>query len=953
MRFVKTGAVLLLLLLAGWQGAVLYRAALAASRKPVHLATVNVERGDLALTLSGRGTLEAAHTFPLANQQVDTQIVEIVQDGVVVHKGDVVVRLDASRVEKELRDRKLADEEAKAQLLKVKADQLLNVKNASTTMTKATQQQDLLLSSNRAEQEQAEARVQFNRGELTYRQRDLVRTQGLAKDLLVPATKVEEADLNVKSREFELTQQERQLDSKHEQQRSAVTQGELLISDATYTATSAKNKANAQVANAEYNAAAARRLLELSETQLQWCTIPSPANGLTVLTRTWDQNLSTARPLRSGDPARPSMRFLDIIDLDRTRVVTSMSEIDLSQVKVGLPVRLWPRSAPDQVLKGRIASISGLARSGNMWSAGQVLGKKTFRVVIDLLESRPDLLRPGMTMDFEVLRGNVAKALRVPLQALFKTTHGTSVFIQQGGRFVARPVKLGAHNATYAAVVAGLKGGEKIALQRPPLELLGPAPPAALGARRSALRGDGSASAAQTGPPSTERRAPSAGDANPGFVPTTRAVQGAFDISLTIVGGLKAEESIPVAAESTGTVVACVDDGAFVKKGEIVVELQNDQLRLQLRQKRVEYVNAQSIVAETKRDRELEAANARTKRDKALEELAIMKQSNKAELDQAQAALDFQRTGLTLAKAQLGKDLRLAEERLVTALEVDQKREEVAAKEFAVKKAQAELELKRGQLASNENQKQSEVNHARFATEVAERRIADEIKNAEKNVQTKKKQLDDLQKQLDHSIVRAPADGVALLDQRWDGASGQRPLRPGDAVSPQRKLMDLPNLSKMIMTCDVEEKDIGLVRRGRPVKITLDSHPKVAYHGVVKDVALMAKPAAVEGGGWMPGKNSFSTVVTVKESDPEHLRPGMNATAEIFASTAKTATYIPLYALFTRREKPIVYRLRAGKFAAVSVETGARNKDYVVIRRGVNAGDTVALVVPPQKLISQ
>lgn len=952
MRLLKTGVVLLLLLLAGWQGAVLYRAALASSRKPVRLPTVDVERGELALTLSGHGSLEASHTFPLANQQVDTQITEIVQDGVVVHKGDIVVHLDSARVEKELHDRKLAYEEAKAQLAKVQAEQQLNVKNASTTMTKAHQQQDLLLSSNRAEREQAVASVQFNRGELTYRERDLARTQGLAKDLLVPATKVEEADLSVKSRQFELTQQERQLDAKQQQQRSAVTQGEMLISDATFTATVAKNKASASVDNADYNAAAARRLLDLSETQLRWCTIRSPGNGLTVLTRTWDQNLSTARPLRSGDPARPSMRFLDIIDLDRARVITSMSEIDLAQVKVGLPVRLWPRSTPDQVLKGRVASISSLARPGNMWSAGSVLGKKTFRVVIDVLESRPDLLRPGMTMDFEVMRGKVAKTLRVPLQALFKTTQGTSVFVQQGERFAARPVKLGAHNATYAAVVAGLKGGEKIALQRPPLELLGPA--AALGARHSALGGDGSASAAQTGPPSTGHRAPSPGDpSDPGIVPTTRAIQGSFDISLTIVGALKAEESVPVAAESTGVVVACVDDGAFVKKGDIVVELQNDQLRLQIAQKRVDYVNAKSKVAETKRDRELEAANARTKRDKALEELAIMKESNKAELEQAEAALEFQRTGLALAKSQLGKDLRLAEEKLMTALEVDQKREEVAGKEFAVKKAQAELELKRGQLASNENQKQSEVNHARFAAEVAERRIKDEVQNAEKNVQTKKKQLDDLQQQLDHSVVRAPADGVALLDQRWDGGGGQRPLRPGDAVSPQRKLMDLPNLSRMILTCDVEEKDIGLVRRGRPVKISLDSHPNSAYHGVVKDVALVAKPAQVEGGGWFPGKNSFSTVITVKETDPKRLRPGMNATAEIFASTAKNTTYIPLYALFTRREKPIVYRFRAGKFEAVPVATGARNKDYVIIRRGINAGDTVALVPPPQKLIAR
>ncbi len=101
----------------------------------------------------------------------------------------------------------------------------------------------------------------------------------------------------------------------------------------------------------------------------------------------------------------------------------------------------------------------------------------------------------------------------------------------------------------------------------------------------------------------------------------------------------------------------------------------------------------------------------------------------------------------------------------------------------------------------------------------------------------------------------------------------------------------------------------------------------------------------------MQGKNSFGTVISVQESDPKRLRPGMNATTEILTSTEKGATYIPVYALFTRREKPLVYRMQGGKFYATPVVPGPRNKDYVVIRKGVKPGDTIALVFPPEKLI--
>src|SRR5204862_310850 len=84
---------------------------------------------------------------------------------------------------------------------------------------------------------------------------------------------------------------------------------------------------------------------------------------------------------------------------------------------------------------------------------------------------------------------------------------------------------------------------------------------------------------------------------------------------------------------------------------------------------------------------------------------------------------------------------------------------------------------KRGQLASAENQKQAEVNHARFAADLAVRRIGDEVRNAQQNVDTTKKQWTDLADQLKQSTIIAPSDGVAILDQRWDGAL--RPLRAG------------------------------------------------------------------------------------------------------------------------------------------------------------------------------
>jgi multidrug efflux pump subunit AcrA (membrane-fusion protein) len=176
-------------------------------------------------------------------------------------------------------------------------------------------------------------------------------------------------------------------------------------------------------------------------------------------------------------------------------------------------------------------------------------------------------------------------------------------------------------------------------------------------------------------------------------------------------------------------------------------------------------------------------------------------------------------------------------------------------------------------------------------------------------------------------------------------------VRPGDAAFPRQKLLELADLSRMVLGCEIPEKDIGVVRRGQPVRLTLDPYPELVCSGTVKEIATVAKPAGIEGVGFLQGRNSFTTIIRVEEPDPQRLRPGMNATAEILASTEKDVVYISVDALFERHGKPFVYRMRERRFVPTRVETGPRNKDNVTIKKGVNPGDALALVFPPEEFI--
>src|SRR5205823_3034707 len=83
------------------------------------------------------------------------------------------------------------------------------------------------------------------------------------------------------------------------------SQGDMLLEDAKFSEESARNKARQQSENARFNELQARRMLEMSQLQLQWCTIKAPISGLAVVRREYDQSMGSDRPLRAGDQIYP------------------------------------------------------------------------------------------------------------------------------------------------------------------------------------------------------------------------------------------------------------------------------------------------------------------------------------------------------------------------------------------------------------------------------------------------------------------------------------------------------------------------------------------------------------------------------------------------------------------------------------------------------------------------
>jgi membrane fusion protein (multidrug efflux system) len=145
--------------------------------------------------------------------------------------------------------------------------------------------------------------------------------------------------------------------------------------------------------------------------------------------------------------------------------------------------------------------------------------------------------------------------------------------------------------------------------------------------------------------------------------------------------------------------------------------------------------------------------------------------------------------------------------------------------------------------------------------------------------------VDEMQRQLDHAVVRAPFDGIV---------SEVDSLQPGTLVISAMSAFTTTSAVGLIATSNVwveasmKETDLTYVRDGNPVSITIDTYPGRTWTGHVQSVsaasdsAFSALPSENTSGNWVKVVQRIPVRIQIdqKAGDPP-LRAGMSAIASI------------------------------------------------------------------------
>jgi RND family efflux transporter MFP subunit len=156
--------------------------------------------------------------------------------------------------------------------------------------------------------------------------------------------------------------------------------------------------------------------------------------------------------------------------------------------------------------------------------------------------------------------------------------------------------------------------------------------------------------------------------------------------------------------------------------------------------------------------------------------------------------------------------------------------------------------------------------------------------------------------------VKSPIDGVAST----------KPVEMGDVIRPDQTLVEISDLTTLLVEADVAETRISLVHTDGPCEITLDAFPGKRYRGQVVDVSPVLD------------RSKATAKVKVKFIDPADTARGQMAarvnflTKELGAEQLKEIAkkVIPATALTERMGKKVVFTFEGGKAHMVPVTLG-------------------------------
>jgi multidrug resistance efflux pump len=207
----------------------------------------------------------------------------------------------------------------------------------------------------------------------------------------------------------------------------------------------------------------------------------------------------------------------------------------------------------------------------------------------------------------------------------------------------------------------------------------------------------------------------------------------------------------------------------------------------------------------------------------------------------------------------------------------------------------------------------------------------------------------DIEAEIKKCKIFAPQDGMVVYyvpeQARFGGGTQQSIVAQGEPVREGQKLMQIPDLKRMLVNTKVHEAMVSRVRPGLSAAVRIESFPDRLLRGRVESVATVAS----QGDMMAADVKVYTTKVAINSDDIEglNLKPGMSAAVTISVSDAlEHVLVVPVQAIIGGPEmgldRHVIVMTPEGP-REHAVKIGASNQTMAQIKDGIQEGDLVVL----------
>ncbi len=320
-----------------------------------------------------------------------------------------------------------------------------------------------------------------------------------------------------------------------------------------------------------------------------------------------------------------------------------------------------------------------------------------------------------------------------------------------------------------------------------------------------------------------------------------------------------------------------------------------------------------------------------------------------SQLRSAEASRDAQKAGIEVEKARI-----LSQQAQIKGTEATLKQQEM------------EFQRQRTLLVSNDisqsafDQCQSKLEELKAQYEASLQTIKAAELNlvvSEHNLTAADARVEEVREALSYTTITSPIDGVIT---QLNAEVGEV-VMTGTMNNPGTVIMQVADLSVMVLWAELDETNIGQVRIGQKAVVQVPAFWEEEFEGVVQNIALTHRTSST-------GSKNYKTEILIK-SDVSRLVSGLTADVDIETNRYRNVIKVPSQSVLARRidilpldivtnnpivdnrktEIPVVFRMIDGKAVATPVKIGPSDLTHTLIKEGISQGDVI--VTGPYKIL--